>query len=107
MKKPELIEQLGELIKYDFDKILEEQVGFKLTKNPDPSSQEYYYGYDRHTITEEQLNIIFNAFKERYLIYGIGLYISPLKLLFGIAHLTEGQRISAINELNNNRLNNT
>jgi hypothetical protein len=107
MKKPELIEQLGELIKEDFDKILDERLGFKLTKDSDPCSQEYYYGFDKHIITEEQLNVIFNEFRDRYLIYGIGLLISPSKLLFGIAHLNEIQRLFAIDELNNNRLNNT
>jgi len=99
MKTPELIEQLGELIKQDFDRILEEQVGFKLIKNPDPSSQEYYYDNDKHVIMEEDLNAIFEAFKERYAIYGIGLLISPNKLYFGIAHLSEQQRLVTIAEL--------
>jgi hypothetical protein len=99
MKTEELTIQLGNVVINDFNNTLGGDMGFKLVKYNFEISQEYFYGKEKKSLTDEKLKVLFQSFQDRYTKLGIGALITSNFLMLGISHLSENQSKVAIIEL--------
>jgi hypothetical protein len=92
-QKTNLIEEVGNLLELKMNSLLKEK-GISLVKNPDKTSQQYFFSKDSKLECfrdEKSLFEIKEVFEQNFSSYGLGCVLDTYCIYFGIAHLsTEG-----------------
>lgn len=95
-----LVEQVGNLLEMKMNALLKER-GIVLFKNPDVTSQQYFFLKDSKSkpLEEILLSEIYKMFNENFYSYGLGVALDTYCMYFGIAHLSTNELEKVINYL--------